>query len=78
MFWKTYLTSFSSSRKQDHQKFLKEYEDFFVEWWTYYYDMINMPLPADRDSFKLLPEHDPGSSFDIFKAGNWKCPENPK
>jgi hypothetical protein len=25
---------------QDHQKFLKQYEDFFVEWWVYYYDMI--------------------------------------
>ena len=72
------LHFFSNFLLQDHQKFLKQYEDFFVEWWSYYYDMIGTPLPADRDSFRLLQEHDPGGSFDAFKEGLWKCPENPK
>jgi len=62
---------------KDHQKFLKLYVDFFVEWWEYYYDMLDETPPEDKKEYKLLSEHDPGNSFGKF-ASEYKCPLNPK
>jgi inositol 3-alpha-galactosyltransferase len=62
---------------KDHQKFLKLYVDFFVEWWEYYYDMLDETPPDDKKEYKLLPEHDPANSFGKF-ASEYKCPLNPK
>ena len=62
---------------KDHQKFLKLYVDFFVEWWEYYYDMLDETPPVDKKEYKLLPEHDPTNSFGKFSS-EYKCPLNPK
>ena len=62
---------------KDHQKFLKLYVDFFVEWWEYYYDMLDETPPEDKKEYKLLPEHDPTNSFGKFSS-EYKCPLNPK
>ena len=65
---------------KDHQKFLKLYVDFFVEWWEYYYDMLDVNPPSDKKDYALIPEHDllSGNSFARFKKGDYKCPLNPK
>ena len=39
-------------KMQDHQKLVKSYEDFFVEWWRYYYEMVGIPIPADRSAYR--------------------------
>eukprot|EP00241_Pyramimonas_parkeae_P005899 CAMPEP_0114246744 /NCGR_PEP_ID=MMETSP0058-20121206/12642_1 /TAXON_ID=36894 /ORGANISM="Pyramimonas parkeae, CCMP726" /LENGTH=425 /DNA_ID=CAMNT_0001359983 /DNA_START=344 /DNA_END=1621 /DNA_ORIENTATION=+ len=47
----------------DHQKFIAEYEDFFLEWWEYYYDYIKQPLPTLHSEFRLRSREDPTGRF---------------
>ena len=63
---------------KDHQKFLKHYVDFFVEWWEYYYDMLDLTPPKNKKDYALLPEHDPEGSFPKYQRGEYTCPLNPK
>eukprot|EP00899_Mesostigma_viride_P010293 jgi/Mesvir1/19265/Mv10345-RA.1 len=39
------------------------YEAVMQEWWEYYYQLVELPLPKERAQYKLLQSHDPGGVF---------------
>ena len=62
----------------DHQKFIKQYEEFYVEWWEYYYEYIKEPLPAEHASFSLRAREDPAKRFANWDESSVVCSKSPQ
>ncbi|KAK3233464.1 hypothetical protein CYMTET_56244 [Cymbomonas tetramitiformis] len=59
----------------DHQKFIAQYEAFYVEWWQYYYEYAGKDMPTDHADFRLEPRDDPTGTFAKFSPDTYVCPK---
>mmetsp|Transcript_39567 Transcript_39567/g.126262 ORF Transcript_39567/g.126262 Transcript_39567/m.126262 type:complete len:321 (-) Transcript_39567:24-986(-) len=46
-----------------YRKYHHLHEATLEEWWHYYYDLVDLPLPQDRATFWLVEAHDPANLF---------------
>eukprot|EP00238_Polyblepharides_amylifera_P012658 CAMPEP_0196585946 /NCGR_PEP_ID=MMETSP1081-20130531/52636_1 /TAXON_ID=36882 /ORGANISM="Pyramimonas amylifera, Strain CCMP720" /LENGTH=309 /DNA_ID=CAMNT_0041907661 /DNA_START=458 /DNA_END=1387 /DNA_ORIENTATION=- len=51
---------------KDHQKLIKQYEEFYLEWWQYYYEYSGETMPDKHEDYRLTPMDDPTGKF-----SNW-------
>jgi hypothetical protein len=64
---------------EGHAAKLDKYVEFFKEWWHYYYDMIDRPVPYDTSQYSLLPQHDLFKvRWSTWNPATFRCPAPPK